>query len=159
MDPNLFLFEFEKSECINVPTLLEASVSEKHGLGVFALQDIEAGLFLLEYGGDLLSHTMAKARESVYNNDACCYMFFFRNRSNRMVCLDATRDDPSFGIAKYINHSRKEAIIKPILLHDRTGRPRLSFQSIKRIPKGAEVLFDYGERRTSVLRALPWLKE
>ena len=38
------------------------------------------------------------------------------------------------------------------------GEPRIVFIALKRIINGAELYYDYGERRKEIVRENPWLK-
>ena len=79
---------------------------------------------------------------------------FFKFDSRRL-CIDATEENDTKG--RLINHSRKEANLKMrVVVVD--GEPRIVFIALKRIVNGAELYYNYSERRKEIVRENPWLK-
>lgn len=135
----------------------------ERGRCVVAAEDIPRGVFVCEYRGDLLSHHEACQRETIYqqqHTDVGCFMFFFRHRGTT-VCVDATETNTSrSGIARYINHSRssRRENLRPLKCVDRrTKQPHILLLSLRDIPKGEELFFDYGEVDPATRAALPFL--
>lgn len=56
---------------------------EEKGRGVFAVHGFKKGDFVVEYHGDLLELSEAKAREAKYAQDpqTGCYMYYFQYKS------------------------------------------------------------------------------
>ena len=88
---------------------------------------------------------------------------FFISRGVRYA-IDATPEPPetdksNFG--RLINHSRqkKEINVCPKVFVDNNDIPRLYFVADRKILPGEQLLYDYGERRTYVLKENPWLKK
>lgn len=95
------------------------------GLGLFASADIPKGAFLVEYFGPMLSDAQANERGGKY---------LFTLDDGRVV--DGTLRK---NIARYVNHSCKPNCEMEI------EKGRLFLYSIKKIPKGGELLYDYGK--------------
>ena len=69
------------------------------GLGVYAKRDLEAGIMVLEYVGELIRSDLCDAREAYYDKvGKGTYMF----RLDENFIIDATIVG---GPARYINHS------------------------------------------------------
>jgi len=101
-----------------------------HGRGVFALRDIPANTRILEYRGQVITWSTAKARHTNVGADGHTY-FFDRG--------DGTVIDGSIGgnSARYLNHSCEpncEAINQHGRIHIYTSKP---------IAAGSELLLDY----------------
>lgn len=136
---------------------LEVFKSPGKGLGVRTKQKIPRGEMVCTYTGDLIDKQTALAREEFYTDrcDIHCYLYFFK-WGKEIYCIDATDDET--GIAKFINHSRKKPNLIPKLTTI-VGRPIVAFFSSRTIKAGEELVYDYGERRPSVLEQFPWLKK
>ena len=145
VDPNLFIKD-----------------SKDYGRGIYCSGIIQEGSFLCEYRGELVSAAEARKREKQYR-DTNCYIYFFISRGIRYA-IDATEeptetDRSNFG--RLINHSRQKDLInvRPQVFVDNKDTPRLYFVADRIINPGEQLFFDYGERRTHVLRENPWLKK
>ena len=68
--------------------------------------------------------------------------------------IDATKDDG--GIGRLVNHSIKESNVTPKLI-DINGEPHLYFEATRDIACGEEVLYDYNDRRKTIIEHHPWL--
>ena len=70
--------------------------------------------------------------------------------------IGATKESGRLG--RLVNHSKKypNAVVKLIEVD---GVPRLYLFANQNIPKGAEILYDYGERRKIQLQEYPWLTQ
>jgi len=110
---------------------MELRDSAIHGLGAFALQDIPKGTRIIEYVGEKISNAEADRR---YDDDTMKNHHTFLFILNSKQCLDATFEGNE---SRFINHScdpNCEAFIP---------RGRIWIESIKDIPKGAELAYDY----------------
>ncbi|MFA5737094.1 MAG: SET domain-containing protein [Candidatus Paceibacterota bacterium] len=95
------------------------------GLGLFAMEQIEKGSFIVEYTGKLIS----KAEEEKKNNAR--YLFEINSKKT----LDGS---PRSNIARYINHScspNAEPQIK---------KGKILIYARKKIKAGEEITYDYG---------------
>jgi len=98
------------------------------GLGLFAEEDIKKGEIIIEYIGNILNKEEADA---ISSNQ---YLF----EINRNKTIDGS---PRYNTARYVNHACEGAenaesdIIKG----------RVFIKAIKKINKGDEILYDYGE--------------
>lgn len=122
-------------------------------------QDVPKGALVLPYVGDLIrGKRAAEARESQRNeNDMPGYMMFFQWRKATWA-IDAT---DSAHISRFINHSRRHANLVPVLLKDpdNPNQPVIFFKATRRIARGEELLFDYGDRSPESVEGCPWLLE
>lgn len=68
--------------------------------------------------------------------------------------MDATKDNGRMG--RLLNHSKKNAnVLTKVIEVD--SYPYLCLIAARDIPKGEELLYDYGDRRDDVIKAMPWL--
>ena len=53
------------------------------GRGIVTTKNFAKGEFVVEYIGDLIEHTEAKRRESIYAKDKSfgCYMYYFQHKN------------------------------------------------------------------------------
>lgn len=93
------------------------------GLGLFTEEPIERGGFIIEYTGPILSRKVADARGGKY---------LFETNANRFVDGSSRKN-----IARYINHACAPNCEVKIL------RGRIYVFSIKKIPAGGELAYDY----------------
>jgi hypothetical protein len=79
-------------------------VNEHKGLGVFAKEDIPAGVAVCEYVGEVISTKEAHLREKEYAEKGLFYMFEPRQLTSTMTrwVTDATRVG---NVARFINHA------------------------------------------------------
>ena len=68
--------------------------------------------------------------------------------------IDATFDDGKCG--RPINHGKKSPNLRPVITTT-DGIPHLFFTAQRNIEAGEELLYDYGERDTTVIQSNPWL--
>ena len=127
------------------------------GRGVFASSDIPKGQFVVEYAGEHISLEEAKRRDQEYEKDSTkgSFLYYFKSK-DKTCCIDATEENDRLG--RLINHSKKKAnLIAKVFDFDPS--PRVIFISACDIPRGSELLYDYGDRRKDILADHPWLKE
>ncbi|ROJ92227.1 N-lysine methyltransferase KMT5A-A [Anabarilius grahami] len=125
------------------------------GRGIFADGPFQKDQFVVEYHGDLLEISDAKARESQYAQDPStgCYMYYFRYH-DKTYCVDATKETNRLG--RLINHSKNGNL--QTKLHGIKGTPHLIFLASRDIEVDEELLYDYGDRSKEAIAAHPWLK-
>ncbi|XP_051751584.1 lysine methyltransferase 5Ab [Ctenopharyngodon idella] len=134
---------------------LKVKCIEGKGRGIFADRSFQKDQFVVEYHGDLLEISDAKARESQYAQDPStgCYMYYFRYH-DKTYCVDATKETNRLG--RLINHSKNGNL--QTKLHDINGTPHLIFLASRDIEVDEELLYDYGDRSKEAIAAHPWLK-
>ncbi|KAJ0019183.1 hypothetical protein NQD34_006752, partial [Periophthalmus magnuspinnatus] len=130
-------------------------VIEGKGRGVFAVKGFKKGDFVVEYSGDLLELSEAKARETQYAQDPStgCYMYYFQYQT-KTYCVDATKESSRLG--RLINHSKSGNC--QTRLHPIEGTPHLILIASRDISADEELLYDYGDRSKTSISAHPWLK-
>uniref|UniRef100_A0A3B4AZX2 [histone H4]-lysine(20) N-methyltransferase n=1 Tax=Periophthalmus magnuspinnatus TaxID=409849 RepID=A0A3B4AZX2_9GOBI len=134
---------------------MEVKVIEGKGRGVFAVKGFKKGDFVVEYSGDLLELSEAKARETQYAQDPStgCYMYYFQYQT-KTYCVDATKESSRLG--RLINHSKSGNC--QTRLHPIEGTPHLILIASRDISADEELLYDYGDRSKTSISAHPWLK-
>lgn len=136
--------------CYQSP-ILEVVFNEK-GRGVVAKRDIHKGEIICPYEGELLTRCEGLRRYQADENS--CFLFFFRHQE-KSWCIDASRENFTFG--RLFNHSRVSPNLKPVArMIGRT--PIIEFIAKKDIPRGDELLWNYGEVDRDVLSQNPWLR-
>ncbi|EAN33525.1 N-lysine methyltransferase SETD8-A [Theileria parva strain Muguga] len=148
------------NECMkrNFYVPVHIKFNPQKGRGVYAAYKIHKDDFLMEYKGELITEKVANFRNNKYNKSKKykgSFIFFFKHNGTRYG-IDATEEDISFGPARLVNHSRKNANIVPKTLLS-NNYPRLIFIAKRDIECGEELLVDYGERDPSVIKDNPWL--
>jgi SET domain-containing protein len=113
------------------PRFLKVRPSRFHGLGVFTTRAVPAGMRLLEYLGERISHAEATERYYSASQPDAFVLLFTVNRS--------TVIDGGVGgrAARYVNHS-----CDPNCEADEDGG-RIFITSVRDIPAGAELTYDY----------------
>jgi histone-lysine N-methyltransferase SETD8 len=140
-----------------LPKLLVKPAGEK-GLGTFAIDFVDQKSTICEYNGTLIEWTQGGCfppiLEMTKHSDFC---FFFTSKlTKKRYCIDAAN---SFGPGPMINHSRKYCNVRPDVVEETIGLPKVFFFATRDINPGEELLFDYGDRNKDVLRDNPWLRE
>lgn len=136
-------------------------IDKNVGYGVFAPNDIAYGVCILEYKGQWICKSESEIREKYYAETNCVPVSVY-DLSTKKV-LDANRDEegqlyePNENIARYINHSKKSPNCKLVAKQDPKALKRLYLVTISNIPKGAQLLWDYGDRSYQNIAANPWL--
>lgn len=144
------------------PAFLEIRPVAGKGEGLFSTSPIEQGEFVCEYKGELLSNLTASKKRNKWPPDVDDwttegnFSFFFETKSGQQFCIDANN---STCMGRKINHSRKKFNVKPIVIEEVKGKPRLFFKAVRNIPVGEEILYDYGEKAQDILLVHPWLCE
>lgn len=112
-----------------------AGRSEIHGVGLFTLTGYERGEMVIEYAGDLIRTPLGDIRESEYQGAGLgTYLF----KLNEEQIVDATVNSNR---ARFTNHSCDPNMMANIITI--AGRELVVLRAIRRIPKYAELTFDY----------------
>ncbi|KDN61888.1 hypothetical protein CSUB01_03181 [Colletotrichum sublineola] len=110
------------------------------GYGLFTIEDIAKGDFVIEYTGEIITSdegTRREARHALVDNWSC-YKFSLLEKEG--IWLDAAR----YGnCSRYINHSSDDPNITPVALYV-SGDFRISFRARRNIQAGEELFFNYG---------------
>ena len=113
------------------------------GFGIKALEDIEAGDFVMEYIGEFINERKFDQRIKTYTNDKHSHFYGMSLRPNEYV--DATLKG---GIARFCNHScDPNCQIQQWIVN---GRLRMGLFAIKDIDPEEELTFDYNFERFGV---------
>jgi len=107
-----------------------------HGYGLWALEDIPAGDYIIEYRGELVRSAVADLRERAYRQQGMGDSFMFRIDADTVV--DATHIG---SVARFVNHScDPNAIARIVQLG---GASHILFYSKRSICVGEEITYDY----------------
>ncbi|XP_048750683.2 uncharacterized protein LOC125662490 [Ostrea edulis] len=141
-----FIREKKDKKCLQV-----RFIDDVIGKGVFALRDFSKGEFLLEYEGELLNFKEGSRRMKEYPQHLGSYIYLF-NFKNKKFWIDGTFSKQT---GKFVNDAEKMAkennsVMK---LMEVDGNPHLALFSTRKIFKGEEICYDYGEKN------LPWRKK
>lgn len=128
-------------------------ICNQKGYGAVAKYNIEQDTILAEYCGQIVNKDVALKREEVYNKTAAmCTMF----QLSTSVFLDGNKDSHGEDFKQgqnqgaIFNHSKSEPNCKTITC-DIKGTTRLFVMTKMPVPAGAELVYDYGDKR----RGLP----
>lgn len=149
---------------------LEVYETADKGRGVRARKPFAIGEFIIEYrginyyitfnstpclSGELIDGNEAKNRETIYAKNVTIgsYMFYFIY-NYKSYCIDATGETIYKG--RLVNHSHlsPNARVDVIYFNDTL---HLALFATSNINVGDEILYDYGDKRKSVLISNPWL--
>jgi uncharacterized protein len=123
-----------------------------HGNGVFAGQDLPAGYKLADYAGRLRTHAYV---ERVYGDSVeSGHTFLFTLNDGYVIDANVDGND-----TRWINHSCTPNC-QPYHVASEDGdkrRDRIVIETLRPIPKGEELTFDYGIRLE--VRHSPRLKQ
>ena len=126
---------------------LEVDEIDGKGYGVLAKEYITCNEYVCEYKYNLSYPRSEREKwEQEYAiNDEGCYILEVQLPTGKWLCMDATRNEKSFG--RYINHARRtEANIRmhsPLLIR---GKWRVAMYSTRNIEPGDELAYDYGDQ-------------
>jgi len=115
---------------------LRAGKSRIHGLGLYAVEPIEAGEYVVEYIGELVRNSVADSRERMYQRLGMGDSYMFRVSEEAVV--DATRNG---ALSRYINHSCEPNVDARII--EVQKEPKIVFYSKRRLAPGEEITYDY----------------
>ena len=118
--------------------------SNGRGWGLKALKLIQAGAFILEYVGEIVTSSIAETRGREYDGAGATYLFdldvFEKNDTH--LTIDAKHQG---NISRFMNHSCEPncQIISVFVEVIDPSMPRLGFYAIKDIKPNEEITFDY----------------
>lgn len=121
--------------------LIEVRPSPIHGRGVFAARRIRTGIRIIEYTGERTGHAEADARYEDDEHERPHVLLFIVDDE---TVIDAANGGSE---ARFINHScdpNCEAVV---------DGDRVFIESIRDIPRGAELTYDYNLERSGRRRA------
>ncbi|KAI5236532.1 histone H3-K4 methyltransferase Set1 [Aureobasidium subglaciale] len=113
-----------------------------HNWGLFALENIVVGDFIIEYVGEKVRQKVADMRETKYDKQGVGSSYLFRMGEDEIV--DATKKG---GIARFINHSCTPNCTAKIIKVE--GTRRIVIYALKDIAKTEELTYDYKFERES----------
>ena len=125
------------------------------GRSVFAKRRFERGEIVTEYQGTFIPPSEWKRHLEQADAKGNCFLFHIL--FNGSWCgVDAFMEDNSKG--RLINHSLLMQNVKPTVHVNEQGNPCILFKAKREILEGEEIMYDYGERKRSVLEIFPWLR-
>ncbi|XP_028267874.1 uncharacterized protein LOC114439876 [Parambassis ranga] len=110
------------------------------GRGVFAKGPISKGDFVVEYRGDMISDDESQRRRRLYHRSCQGFMFDF-NWREKIWCIDASREDGSFGRLVNDDYKHPNCKMKKIKVNE---KPHLCLFALNDIKEGEEITYDYG---------------
>lgn len=110
---------------------LRIAMSDTHGVGVFAEENIKWGMPVTEYLGERISKKESARREKFYEHIGYMCIFELDDFSD----LDGIKGP---GNARFVNHSTKPNCV-PVRIEG-----RIIYCAIDAIKKGSELFIDYG---------------
>ncbi len=122
-----------QSGLILPPSLSLRWIDDKIGWGVFAERDIQALEFIAEYSG------LVRKRTKYDCKNAYCFEYPIKVGQPSAYVIDA---QDMGGISRYINHS-EEPNLTSLSVH-LEGFNHIILHSIKPIPRGSQLCYDYG---------------
>lgn len=143
--------------------LIQYNTGDERGIGIrIGTSGVLQGHFVCEYSGKLLNAEQADDAERHYDETgAGSYMFYFGSKKTTLggyVCVDATHeDDCVHGNARRINHSHTDDANLFARLFRVDGVHRIALIALRTIRPHEVLLFDYGERDSSVITMCSWL--
>ncbi|XP_067234422.1 uncharacterized protein [Chanodichthys erythropterus] len=115
-------------------------INAEKGRGVFAKSSFCKGDFVVEYRGDMINDAELQRRRKRYHASCAAFMFDFKWRG-KTWCIDASREDGSFGRIVNDDHKHPNCKMKKI---DVNGKPHLCLFALNDIKEGEEITYDYG---------------
>ncbi|KAK6645012.1 hypothetical protein RUM43_001288 [Polyplax serrata] len=123
--------------------------TKKSGWGVKAMEEIEAGTFVCEYIGEMITESEAIQRDEDNYEKKASYLFdldFNPDLGSELYCIDT---EYYGNVSRFINHScNPNLIVCPVWVDCLDpNMPRLAFFARRRIMVNEEIAFDYGSRQ------------
>ncbi|CAA6663792.1 unnamed protein product [Spirodela intermedia] len=115
--------------------ILRLFKTEDRGWGLLAAQNIEAGQFVIEYCGEVISWKEAEQRSQLYESKGLRDAYIISLNGNESI--DATRKG---SLARFINHSCPTARRRKWTV---SGEIRVGIFAKQDIPAGTELSYDY----------------
>ena len=116
--------------------MVKCARSPIHGIGLYALEDIEPEQAIIEYIGEKIRHAIADDREKKYEKQGIGSSYMFKLDDNWVI--DATKMG---NMARFINHCCTPNCCARI--ESRKGTKRIMIYSKTFIAKGEELTYDY----------------
>lgn len=107
-----------------------------HGMGLFTLEDVPEGDFLIEYVGEIIRRPLSDVREARYEQKGMGDSYLFRLTTD--LVIDATRKG---SIARFINHSCEPNVQAKTIQFN--GEPKIAFYTKHALKRGEEITYDY----------------
>ena len=160
--PRISRRSFRKTFCEEEKPVFEKRfIDKKIGFGVFACTDIPENYALVEYMGKWITQVENEKQERYYSeknmppvavHDPITKLVLDANRH-----ADGRYFNAEENIARYFNHSK---VYDNCKLESRTadsGPKKLFLVTKMDVPKGAQLLWDYGENNRANISLFPWL--
>ncbi|KAH7375636.1 SET domain-containing protein [Plectosphaerella cucumerina] len=114
------------------------------GYGLFAVEDIGSGEFVIEYTGELIMHDEGVRREArrgeAFDDEGNFTSYVFSLLDSEGIWVDAA----IYGNhSRYINHEVDDFNVEPKILYV-NGEYRIRFTATRNIAAGQELFFNYG---------------
>ncbi|KAH6687915.1 SET domain-containing protein [Plectosphaerella plurivora] len=114
------------------------------GYGLFTIEDIATGEFVIEYTGELIMHDEGVRREArrgeAFDDEGNFTSYVFSLLDSEGIWVDAA----IYGNhSRYINHEVDDYNIEPKILYV-NGEYRIRFTATRNIAAGQELFFNYG---------------
>ncbi|MBS0625439.1 MAG: SET domain-containing protein-lysine N-methyltransferase [Verrucomicrobia bacterium] len=120
-------------------------IDDEVGFGVYALQRIPSCAFVGEYTGVIKERKKRLLKDKTY-----CVRYTTWQTGRRKFVVDA---ETQGNFTRFINHSNKPNLgLQSVYWR---GLPRMVFISLKEIPEGAQLTFDYGTFFWKEIRQVP----
>ena len=120
------------------------------GFGVVSNKDLEPGVFVCEYAGEVIGEKEAILRLRLQDDmKSGNYIMVLREHAGGQ-CVQKTIIDPTVigNIGRYMNHSCQPNL-SMFSVRSNTMVPHLALVTNRRILKGTELCFDYGGQQSS----------
>lgn len=123
---------------------IEVKSSGGKGLGVYATEDIPAGVFVIEYVGEVVKMSSLADKYSRLGADDPCYIIQYKEHLSThktvVTCVDAS----SYGnYSRFINHScNPNLAMIPVRID--SVLPHLSLFTTRTVEKSEELSYSYG---------------
>ncbi|XP_026176905.1 inactive histone-lysine N-methyltransferase 2E-like [Mastacembelus armatus] len=111
------------------------------GRGIITSTLISNGDFICEYRGELITHQECERRQRLYHKHLKVFMFEFKF-NGKLWCIDAAKEDGSYGRLVNDDHINPNAKIKCITVQ---GKPHLCLFAMRDINPGEEITYNYGD--------------
>ncbi|KAM9443574.1 uncharacterized protein Hap1MRO34_024808 isoform 2-T2 [Clarias gariepinus] len=115
-------------------------ISPEKGRGVFALASFSRGDFVAEYRGEMIDFNESQRRRRIYHDKCAVFMFDFKWKG-KTWCIDAAKEDGSFGRLVNDDDKHPNCNMKKIEVD---GKPHLCLFAVTDIKEGDEITYDYG---------------
>jgi hypothetical protein len=116
---------------------LKLTKSSIHAFGIFAMEPIDKGEFVIEYVGEVIRDTIANLREKyIYSRTHAQSSYLFR--IDKETVIDATLQG---NLARFMNHSCDATCVAKVLQIE--GRKRICVYAKRALAPGDEITYDY----------------